>query len=81
MKSEQRSQAFLRKRKTMLVLPLLVIPFITIAFWVLDGGKGDAVKSDIQSAGLNLNLPDAKLKNDDAEDKLSFYEKAEKDSI
>jgi conjugative transposon TraM protein len=81
MKSEQRSQAFLRKRKTMLVLPLLVIPFITIAFWVLGGGKGNAGKSEVQSAGLNLNLPDAKLKNDDAEDKLSFYEKAEKDSI
>jgi conjugative transposon TraM protein len=81
MKSEQRSQAFRRKRKMMLVLPLLVIPFITIAFWVLGGGKSNAGKTDIQAAGLNLNLPDAKLKNDDDENKLSFYEKAEKDSM
>jgi conjugative transposon TraM protein len=81
MKQVQQSQAFLRKRKMMLVLPLLVIPFLTMAFWALGGGKGNAGKTGIQTAGLNLNLPDAKLKNDDAENKLSFYEKAERDSI
>ena len=81
MKNMQQSQAFLRKRKMMLVLPMLVIPFVTMAFWALGGGKGNAGKADIQAAGLNLNLPDAKLKNDDAENKLSFYEKAEKDSL
>jgi conjugative transposon TraM protein len=81
MKQVQQSQAFLRKRKMMLVLPILVIPFLTMAFWALGGGKGNAGKTDIQTAGLNLNLPDAKLKNDDDENKLSFYEKAEKDSI
>jgi conjugative transposon TraM protein len=81
MKNVQQSQAFLRKRKMMLVLPLLIIPFLTMAFWALGGGKGNAGKTDIQTAGLNLNLPDAKLRNDDAENKLSFYEKAEKDSI
>jgi conjugative transposon TraM protein len=81
MKQVQQSQAFLRKRKMMLVLPLLVIPFLTMAFWALGGGKGNAGKTDIQTAGLNLNLPDAKLKNDDDENKLSFYEKAEKDSL
>jgi conjugative transposon TraM protein len=81
MKQVKQSQAFLRKRKMMLVLPLLVIPFLTMAFWALGGGKGNAGKTDIQTAGLNLNLPDAKLKNDDDENKLSFYEKAEKDSI
>ncbi|MGF2414551.1 MAG: hypothetical protein ACQUYJ_19605, partial [Ferruginibacter sp.] len=81
MKQVQQSQAFLRKRKMMLVLPFLVIPFLTMAFWALGGGKGDAGKTDIQTAGLNLNLPDANLKDDDAENKLSFYEKAERDSI
>ncbi len=81
MKQVQQSQAFLRKRKMMLVVPILVIPFLTMAFWALGGGKGNAGKTDIQAAGLNLNLPDAKLKNDDSENKLSFYEKAEKDSI
>lgn len=81
MKSEQRSQAFLRKRKMMLVLPLLVIPFLTMAFWALGGGTGGKNRNPIQTAGLNLNLPDAQLKDDKSENKLSFYDKADKDSL
>ncbi len=41
MKRVQLSQAFLRKRKMMLVLPLLVIPFLTMAFWALGGGGSE----------------------------------------
>ena len=81
MKSEQRSQAFLRKRKMMLVLPLLVIPFLTMAFWALGGGTGGKNRNPIETAGLNLNLPDAQLKDDKGENKLSFYDKADKDSL
>lgn len=81
MKSEQRSQAFLRKRKMMIVLPLLVIPFLTMAFWTLGGGKDSQSKNSIQTAGLNLNLPDAQLKDDKSENKLSFYDKADRDSL
>lgn len=81
MKSEQRSQAFLRKRKMMLVLPLLVIPFLTMAFWALGGGTRSKNKNPIQTAGLNLNLPDAQLKDDKGENKLSFYDKVDKDSL
>lgn len=81
MKSEPRSQAFLRKRKMMLVLPLLVIPFLTMAFWALGGGTGSKNKNPIQTVGLNLNLPDAQLKDDKGENKLSFYDKADKDSL
>jgi hypothetical protein len=33
------SAKFLRKRKMMLVLPALVLPFITMAFWAMGGGK------------------------------------------
>ena len=82
MKSAERSQAFLRKRKMMLVLPLLVIPFLTMAFWAMGGGKGaDGSKPSRNSQGLNLNLPDANLKDDKLSDKLSFYDKADKDSM
>jgi len=80
MKQKEQSQAFLRKRKMMLVLPVIVLPFVTMAFWVLGGGKGNDAKANVQTAGLNLNLPDAKLKDTDG-DKLSFYEAAEKDSM
>src|SRR5687768_16409673 len=82
MKREERTQAFLRKRKMMMALPILVIPFVTLAFWSNGSGQGkkdSVVPGDTQ--GLNLNLPDAKLKDNDLVDKLSFYDKAEKDSL
>lgn len=81
MKSVQRSQAFLRRRKMMIVLPLLVIPFLTMAFYALGGGSGKESTVDMKQAGLNLNLPDAGSKNENMTDKLSFYDKAEKDSL
>lgn len=80
MSSMQRSQAFLRKRKMMLVLPLLVIPFLTMAFWALGGGQAKNEIAATKQEGLNLNLPDAKMKDDNLTDKLSFYDKADKDS-
>ncbi|MBL7738139.1 MAG: conjugative transposon protein TraM [Chitinophagaceae bacterium] len=80
MSSVQRSQAFLRKRKMMLVLPLLVIPFLTMAFWAVGGGKGNEPVIANEQKGLNLNLPDAKMKDENLTDKLSFYDKADKDS-
>lgn len=76
------SARFLRQRKMMVVLPLLAIPFITMAFWALGGGKD--IGNDNQSksvAGLNLQLPNANLKNDKNEDKLSFYKEADADSL
>ena len=69
-----------KSRKMLLVFPILVIPFLTMAFWALGGGKGrKEEKSEVK--GLNLELPDARLKEDKLMDKLSFYEKADKDSL
>lgn len=65
----------------MLVLPLLVIPFLTMGFWALGGGKGSSSESKVDTKGLNLHLPEANLKEDKAMDKLAFYDKADKDSI
>jgi conjugative transposon TraM protein len=82
MNKVQRSQAFLRKRKMMMVLPLLVIPFLTMAFWALGGGKGaDKKVIAAQHQGLNLQLPNANLKDDAKADKMSFYDQAAKDSL
>lgn len=69
-----------KQRKMLLVLPLLVIPFLTMAFWALGGGSIKA-ETGITAKGLNLNLPDANLKDDKVMDKLSFYDKADKDSL
>lgn len=75
------SPAFLRKRKMLLVLPVLVLPFITLAFWALGGGSVNQSQKPVTSAGLNLQLPKAHLKDDKSENKLSFYEQADEDSI
>lgn len=69
-----------KQRKLLLVLPLLAIPFLTMAFWALGGGKGKE-KMAVNGPGLNLDLPDARLQEDKLMDKLSFYEKADKDSM
>lgn len=69
-----------KRRKMLLVLPLLVIPFLTMAFWALGGGKGTQDKV-IATEGLNLDLPNPNLKEDKLMDKLGFYERADKDSM
>ncbi|MEO9020973.1 MAG: conjugative transposon protein TraM [Ginsengibacter sp.] len=76
-------QAFLRKQKMMLVLPAIVIPFLTLAFWALGGGKSNTEKnSEMKNlTGLNLHLPDPKLKKESPLDKLGFYDKAYRDSL
>jgi len=82
MQSVVKSQAFLRKRKMMMVLPLLVIPFVTLAFYALGGGKAHAGNRNIEAMkGLNLKLPDVASREDRLMDKLEFYEKAWKDSM
>jgi len=80
MEKVQLSQAFLRKRRFMLALPLLVVPFLTMAFWALGGGAANQSVTSAKQPGLNLSLPDAGLKEDNRENKLSFYEQAEKNS-
>ncbi|MDE3181927.1 MAG: conjugative transposon protein TraM [Bacteroidota bacterium] len=81
MKIKNLSQAYLRQRKMMLVLPVLILPFITLAFWALGGGKVKAgKKEDANLSGLNLHLPDPKV-NIGIMDKLAFYDKADRDSL
>jgi conjugative transposon TraM protein len=82
MKTKTLSPQSLRKRKLLIVLPLLVLPFITLLFWALGGGKASDVQAQKQSSkhGFNMDLPDANLKDDKALDKLSYYEKAATDS-
>jgi conjugative transposon TraM protein len=63
-----------RKRKALLVLPLVVIPFLTMAFWAMGGGKGEDNSSSVKSEGLNLLLPKPELSDDKDKTKLSFYE-------
>lgn len=76
------SEKFLRKRKFLLALPPLTLPFVTLAFWSMGGGSGTAAVSPGKGpAGLNLDLPDAKLAEEGSMNKLSFYNQAQEDSI
>lgn len=56
--------AFYRKRKAMLVLPLIVLPFVATLFWLFDGGKGKKYSAgetqQTESGGFNAKVPNAK---------------------
>lgn len=82
MKTKMLSPQLLRKRKLLIVLPLLVLPFVTLLFWALGGGTASDVQGQNQNSkqGFNMELPDANFKDDKALDKLSYYEKAASDS-
>ncbi|MDN3654131.1 conjugative transposon protein TraM [Ferruginibacter paludis] len=76
------SVKFLKQRKMMVLLPVVVFPFLTMAFLALGGGKPEGNAPDqIKASGLNLQLPNANLKSDKNLDKLSFYMEADADSL
>lgn len=74
------SQQFLRRRKFLMALPLLVLPFLTMIFWALGGGQGTPVQAKSLNNGLNFELPDAHFQDKEIWNKLSLYEMAERDS-
>ncbi|MDI6033378.1 conjugative transposon protein TraM [Flavobacterium sp. LB2P84] len=82
MEERMKSLKMLRQRKILLVMPLLVLPFITIMFWALGGGKMNAANGAlVEKEGFNIKLPDANLKESIALDKMNYYEQAALDSI
>ena len=74
------NEQLLRKRKLLTVLPIIAIPFLTLMFWAMGGGKGEGDTVVAKKDGLNTSLPDAKLE-DEGRDKLSLYDQALKDSL
>src|SRR4051812_44632836 len=82
MQTAQHAEKIRRQRKMLLLMPLLVLPFMPLLFWVIGGGRSTATGGNSTStSGLNTQLPDAKLKSDKGFDKLSFYQQASKDSV
>lgn len=72
----------LKKRKMLLVLPLITLPFITILFYSLGGGKMQAKTAENEvKRGFNFDLPLPRFKEDEELDKMSYYDKAAVDSI
>ena len=74
----QQSAETLRKRKFLVVLPLLICPFMTMAFWARGGVKGNQLIPLKSQEGFNTELPQAKFNDDEKQDKFSIYETAAK---
>ncbi|MFH7001161.1 conjugative transposon protein TraM [Flavobacterium plurextorum] len=82
MENQRLSAKDRKNRKMFLVLPLLILPFVTMLFWVLGGGKGEGtLVSEDKKGGFNMLLPNPKLKEDSSLDKMSYYDQASIDSI
>jgi len=81
MEQNTKSLKVLKQRKMLLVLPILVLPFITAIFWALGGGKMEAANLEAQEQkGFNLKLPNANLKEGILLDKMNYYDMAALDS-
>ena len=70
-----------RKRKFLIMLPVITIPFIVLLFYSLGGGKGKGEPGDSRSSALSTTLPNPWLDDQRPMDKLSLYEQAAKDSL
>lgn len=78
------SQQFLRHRQMLTVAPVVLIPFIVLLFWSLDGGKASGKANDaklVETRGINTSLPKANLTANEPTDKMSLYALATKDSL
>jgi conjugative transposon TraM protein len=75
-----KSTQFLRQRKMLTVMPLMLLPFTTLIFWSMDGGKAAPKEAVVQQKGINTDLPTANLKTDVPTDKMSIYQQSAKDS-
>lgn len=78
---KQQSAETLRKRKFLLFLPLLVCPFVTMAFWSLGGGKTEPNTNEIVQRGFNAELPKAKFDSQQKNDKWSAYAAMAKEKL
>lgn len=68
------------QRKFYLVLPTLVLPFVTALYWLWVVRPASAHQPTQQVEGLLTTVPDAMLGTDKKLNKLSFYRQAEADS-
>lgn len=77
----EHTESFLQRRRFIMVVPLLALPFVAMIFWVLGGGKGIEPQTVRPQAGINMSLPGVNFSKVDGNmNKLSIYEQAKLDS-
>jgi hypothetical protein len=71
-----------RERTFLLRAPLIGLPVLTLLFWLMGGGRGDAAGSSKGVVkGFNTRLPAARVGKWSRLEKLDYYNQAEKDSL
>jgi hypothetical protein len=68
-------------RKSLLVLPLIVLPGLCLIFFALGGGQDGLKVSGLAALGVNLQLPKASVEGRQLLNKKLQYEQAERDSL
>lgn len=81
MENNTKSLKELKKRKMLLVLPLVALPFLTLLFWSLKGEENQPQGEKLhRQKGFNLELPNPSFTEDSALSKMSYYDQAALDS-
>ncbi|MGJ1269707.1 conjugative transposon protein TraM [Sphingobacterium spiritivorum] len=81
METEAKKTKLEKQRKFMLVLPVITLPFLTLLFFLMGGGKVDSAEGQVaRLPGFNNLLPDARPKDDEPKDKMGYYDQAAMDS-
>lgn len=65
----------IEKRRVLLLLPIFLLPLLTLAFYALGGGGANVKADTITASGINTQLPAAKFIGDTLTDKISLYNK------
>ncbi|MCE7053917.1 conjugative transposon protein TraM [Algoriphagus sp. AGSA1] len=75
------NQKFRQKRQLLMMIPILTVPFLTLTFWALGGGKnpGD-FPIDSAQKGFNLELPGISEAGEKPLDKMGHYQRSLADS-
>jgi hypothetical protein len=68
------------KRRIYLVLPLMMMPFLALAFYALGGGRPVVSGVPPKSEGINAKLPEARFKESEPIDKMGFYSESNPDT-
>ncbi|OAQ41929.1 hypothetical protein A5893_02085 [Pedobacter psychrophilus] len=69
-----------KTRRFLLFLPVITIPFLTLIFWIMGGGKGNDVNAKTTEHLLS-SLPQVNLSSEKGLDKMKYYDRASEDSL